>query len=127
MRGGLGPTVYSAAKAGVINLTRCAAVELANDRIRVNCICPGAIETPIGGRRTNTEALADFQPLRRAGQADDIARMALFLASDESEWITGTEMRVDGGFMARAQVQSSRLGANWTQKVTFMGPSFQLR
>jgi NAD(P)-dependent dehydrogenase (short-subunit alcohol dehydrogenase family) len=129
MRGGLGPTVYSAAKAGVINLTQCAAVELAKDRIRVNCICPGGIDTPIGGRRSerSAQALAEFQPLKRAGQPDDIARMALFLASDESEWITGTAMVVDGGFMARAQLPASRLGADWTRTIDFMGPSFQLR
>jgi len=129
MRGGFGPTIYSAAKAGVINLTQCAAVELAKDRIRVNCICPGGIDTPIGGRRSQRTAdvLAQSQPIKRAGQPDDIAKMALFLASDESEWITGTAMVVDGGFMARAQSFGPRSGSEWTSAVGFMGPSFQLR
>jgi NAD(P)-dependent dehydrogenase (short-subunit alcohol dehydrogenase family) len=129
MQGGFGPTIYSAAKAGVINLTQCAAVELAKDRIRVNCICPGGIDTPIAGARSerSAQALAQSQPIRRAGQPDDIANMALFLASDESEWITGTAMLVDGGFMARAQSFGNRTGTEWSSAVTFMGPSFQLR
>jgi NAD(P)-dependent dehydrogenase (short-subunit alcohol dehydrogenase family) len=129
MRGGFGPTIYSAAKAGVVNLTQCAAVELAKDRIRVNCICPGGIDTPIAGKRSprGAEVLAQSQPIQRAGQPDDIANMALFLASDESEWITGTAMVVDGGFMARAQSFGPRSGSEWTSAVNFMGPSFQLR
>jgi len=94
MQGGFGPTIYSAAKAGVINLTHCAAVELGKDRIRVNCICPGGINTPIGGATSerSVNALAQAQPIRRAGQPEDIANMALFLASDESEWITGRQL-----------------------------------
>jgi NAD(P)-dependent dehydrogenase (short-subunit alcohol dehydrogenase family) len=129
MRGGFGPTIYSAAKAGVINLTQCAAVELAKDRIRVNCICPGGIDTPIAGARSDrsAQALAQSQPLKRAGQPEDIANMALFLASDESEWITGTSMLVDGGFMARAQSFGNRTAEEWSRAAGFMGPSFQLR
>ncbi len=128
MRGGRGPTVYSAAKAGVINLTHCAAVELGKDRIRVNCICPGGIVTPITGDLASEreQALAQSQPIRRAGQPDDIAAMALFLASDESEWVTGTAMLVDGGFMARAHALGSRSAADFLAP-GFAGPSFQLR
>ena len=128
MRGGFGPTVYSAAKAGVINLTHCAAVELGKDRIRVNCICPGGIVTPITGDRVaeREQALAQSQPIRRAGQPDDIASMALFLASDESEWVTGAAMLVDGGFMARAHALGSRSAADFLAP-GFAGPSFQLR
>jgi NAD(P)-dependent dehydrogenase (short-subunit alcohol dehydrogenase family) len=127
MRGGRGPTVYSAAKAGVINLTHCAAVELGKDRIRVNCICPGGIVTPITGDLASEreQALAQSQPIRRAGQPDDIAAMALFLASDESEWVTGTAMLVDGGFMARAHTLGSRSAADFLAP-GFAGPSFQL-
>jgi NAD(P)-dependent dehydrogenase (short-subunit alcohol dehydrogenase family) len=127
MRGGFGPTVYSAAKAGVINLTHCAAVELGKDRIRVNCICPGGIVTPITGDRVadREQALAQSQPIRRAGQPDDIASMALFLASDESEWVTGAAMLVDGGFMARAHALGSRSAADFLAP-GFAGPSFQL-
>ena len=128
MRGGRGPTVYSAAKAGVINLTHCAAVELGKDRIRVNCICPGGIVTPITGELAaeREQALAQSQPIRRAGQPDDIAAMALFLASDESEWVTGAAMLVDGGFMARAHALGSRSAADFLAP-GFAGPSFQLR
>ena len=128
MRGGRGPTVYSAAKAGVINLTHCAAVELGKDRIRVNCICPGGIVTPITGdlAAEREQALAQSQPIRRAGQPDDIAAMALFLASDESEWVTGAAMLVDGGFMARAHALGSRSAADFLAP-GFAGPSFQLR
>jgi NAD(P)-dependent dehydrogenase (short-subunit alcohol dehydrogenase family) len=127
MRGGRGPTVYSAAKAGVINLTHCAAVELGKDRIRVNCICPGGIVTPITGDRVSDreQALEQSQPIRRAGQPDDIAAMALFLASDESEWVTGAAMLVDGGFMARAHALGSRSATDFLAP-GFAGPSFQL-
>jgi NAD(P)-dependent dehydrogenase (short-subunit alcohol dehydrogenase family) len=129
MRGGFGPSIYSAAKAGVINLTQCAAVELGKDRIRVNCICPGGINTPIGGATTerSVQALSKAQPIQRAGQPEDIANMALFLASDESEWITGTSMLVDGGFMARAQSFGNFSTAEWSGSTGFVGPSFQLR
>jgi NAD(P)-dependent dehydrogenase (short-subunit alcohol dehydrogenase family) len=129
MRGGFGPLPYSAAKAGVINLTECAAVELAKDRIRVNCICPGGINTPIMGRQTpaSEEALAHAQPMQRAGQAEDIANMALFLASDDSEWITGTSMLVDGGFMARAHAFGQLNPVEWLASNRFVGPSFQIK
>jgi NAD(P)-dependent dehydrogenase (short-subunit alcohol dehydrogenase family) len=129
MRGGFGPTIYSAAKAGVINLTQCAAVELGKDRIRVNCICPGGVNTPIQGEATerNLEAMAQAQPIRRPGQPDDIANMALFLASDEAEWITGTAMVVDGGFTARAASFGRYSSAEWSGAVAYVGPSFQAR
>jgi NAD(P)-dependent dehydrogenase (short-subunit alcohol dehydrogenase family) len=128
MRGGFGPIIYSAAKAGVINLTECAAVELAKDRIRVNCICPGGIHTSIMGEPTASGAaeLARSQPIARAGQPDDIANMALFLASDESEWITGTSMLVDGGYMARAHAFGSMRPETWRSSVDFVGPSFTI-
>ena len=127
MRGGFGPLPYSAAKAGVINLTQCAAVELGKDRIRVNCICPGGISTPIMGTPTpaSEAVLAKAQPMQRAGQPDDIANMALFLAGDESEWITGTSMLVDGGFLARAHSFGAMDPANWLATNRFVGPSFQ--
>jgi len=129
MRGGFGPLPYSAAKAGVINLTECAAFELGKDRIRVNCICPGGINTPIMGRQTpdSEAALAHAQPMQRAGQPDDIANMALFLASDESAWITGTSMLVDGGFMTRAHAFGQMDPAAWLASKRFVGPSFQIK
>src|SRR5271169_5178684 len=98
IRGFNGLHAYCAAKAGVINLTRSAAMELAKDKIRVNCICPGGINTPLiynrvpGGEEVLGQLMAHFQPIPRAGRPDDIAAMALFLASDDSEWVTGQEM-----------------------------------
>jgi NAD(P)-dependent dehydrogenase (short-subunit alcohol dehydrogenase family) len=110
LRGGMGPHVYSALKAAVLGLTRSVAVELAVDQIRVNAICPGGIVTPIflGGRKlkaganvsleeTLRPAFAQMQPIPRAGEPRDIANAALFLASDESSFITGHELVVDGG------------------------------
>lgn len=97
---------YSAAKAGVINLTRTAALEYARYAIRVNCICPGVIETPLLERVQGTDEAArnrllTMQPMPRLGQPDDIAYMALYLASDESRFVTGAAMVVDGGYTAR--------------------------
>jgi len=105
LAGGYGPHAYSAAKAGVVNLTRSVALEVAKDKIRVNCICPGGINTPIfnfltSDREVTGQLLGPLHPLRRAGLPEDIANMALFLASDESEWITGVAMVVDGGLTA---------------------------
>jgi len=103
LSGGAGPHAYSAAKAGVINLTRSAANELGVHRIRVNAICPGGIMTPLV-HRGNPDAvrarLAGLQPLPRAGEGADIAGAALFLASDDSEFVTGEALVVDGGLTA---------------------------
>jgi NAD(P)-dependent dehydrogenase (short-subunit alcohol dehydrogenase family) len=105
--GQAGPLVYSVAKAGVIHLTKCAAVELAKDRIRVNCICPGPINTPLvhklipGGEAATLQLFQNTQPIARPGTPEDIAGMALYLASDDAEWVTGTAMVVDGGCVAR--------------------------
>ena len=110
LRGGMGPHVYSGLKAAVIGLTRSVAVELAAFGIRVNAICPGGIMTPIflGGRRLKAganaslenvlePAFAEMQPIPRAGAGRDIADMALFLASDDSTFVTGQALVVDGG------------------------------
>lgn len=106
VQAGLGPHVYSACKAAVMQLSKTLAVELGQDRIRVNAICPGGIVTPIitgplGGTeaavRGVTQAFDKMQPIPRAGQADDIARTALWLASDESSFVTGQSIVVDGG------------------------------
>ena len=103
LSGGSGPQVYSAAKAAVINLTMTAAVELAPDHIRVNAICPGAINTPLANRgrpESAEEAFKSVQPLPIAGRPEHIAAAALFLASDESQFITGHALVVDGGLTA---------------------------
>lgn len=98
-----GPLVYSAAKAAVINLTRSAAVELAADRIRVNAICPGFIVTPLaagGNPEAAQKSFAKAQPWPDFGRGEHIAGAALFLATDDSEFVTGEEIVVDGGLTA---------------------------
>jgi len=100
--GANGPQAYSAAKAGVINLTQAAAVELGPAQIRVNAICPGLILTPIQG--DDLEALAPIfkqaQPLPEIGRAEHVASVALFLASEDAHFVTGTAVVVDGGLTA---------------------------
>jgi len=113
LRGGWGPHVYNAMKAAVINITRSTALELGPSKIRVNAICPGFIATAIFAGRANMnweqrmkfialleETQATSTPIQRAGTGDDIAGMALFLASDESTFITGQPFVVDGGLTA---------------------------
>ena len=103
LAGGSGPQAYSAAKAAVINLTLTTADELAPHRIRVNAICPGVIFTPLAvGRHPErlAEAVAALQPWPDHGSGDDIASAALWLASDESHFVTGEAIRVDGGLLA---------------------------
>ena len=99
--GGGGP-VYPPAKAGLVNLTRDTAVELASENITVNAICPGYIETPIQDYLTEEqiEASRHRTPLPRLGLPSDIGRAAVFFASDDAEWITGTALPVDGGWLA---------------------------
>jgi NAD(P)-dependent dehydrogenase (short-subunit alcohol dehydrogenase family) len=113
LSGGDAPQAYSAAKAAVINLTRAVAVELAADRIRVNAICPGAINTPLI-HRGNPEAmetiLAKMQPWPEAGRPEFIAGVALFLASDDARFVTGEAIVADGGITA-AGANTLRTGA----------------
>lgn len=123
---------YCAAKAGVVNLTRSASIEFGADLIRVNCIAPGGVSTPIvygmaGGSKEATEAiLAKGQPIPRAGQPEDIAQAALFLASDASSFVTGHTLVVDGGATAGAIAGAPRPGqARAPQQRAFAGPSFE--
>ncbi len=98
-----GPLVYSAAKAAVISLSKSAAVELGADKIRVNAICPGFIVTPLadGGHEESTRAaFAKSQPWPDYGRGEHIAGAALFLASDDAEFVTGEAIVVDGGLTA---------------------------
>lgn len=127
---------YCAGKAAVVNLTRSAAVELAGDRIRVNCVCPGSTMTPILHRNDPAaeaaleDRLARYQPIPRAGQPDDIANMALFLASDEASWVTGRIMVVDGGALLGSTYYGMRQtegGVASGPQVGYRGPSFMAK
>jgi NAD(P)-dependent dehydrogenase (short-subunit alcohol dehydrogenase family) len=103
LSGDAGPLVYSAAKAAVISLTRSAAVELGPDRIRVNAICPGFIVTPLadgGNPQATQKSFAAAQPWPDYGCGDHVAGTALFLASDDAEFVTGEDILVDGGLTA---------------------------
>ncbi|MDF2365728.1 SDR family oxidoreductase [Sneathiella sp.] len=104
--------VYSSAKAAVLQLTRSAAMELGESNVRVNSISPGAIATGIFGKalglkgqaaedtaKVAGEVLSQAQPIRRAGLPDDIAKAALFLASDDSTFVNAADILVDGGMI----------------------------
>lgn len=104
LRSGAGGAAYSASKAGVINLVQTAAQQLGGSGIRVNALCPGLIETgmtkPIYEMaRASGQAgrIGELNPLRRGGQPGEIAQAALFLASDESSYVNGAALVVDGG------------------------------
>lgn len=91
-------TGYSSAKWGLRGLTKSAALEFASSKIRVNAMHPGLVETPILDKNSPFfRALEDMTPMRRAGQVDELANVALFLASDESSFVTGIDIAVDGG------------------------------
>ena len=104
--GDYGLSSYNAAKAGVINLTRAAAIENAQFNIRINCVCPGAINTRaaqiLGGDRADEfrRMQAKAHPLGRMGEPEEIANTVLFLASSEASFITGAAIMVDGGVTA---------------------------
>lgn len=117
-------TDYSVAKAAVIHLTRCAAIELGECGIRVNSVSPGPIPTGIFGKRAGMDpadadrtaaqlapafqdALESYQPIRRAGTPDDVAQTMLWLASDASAFVTGQDIAVDGGICAGRPVSVS--------------------
>ena len=108
--------IYSMAKAAVIHLTRCVAMELAESGVRVNSISPGAIATGIFGKAFGMDdskadetaefmkqAFTQMQPIKRAGLPDDIAQLALFLASDDSTFINARDIVVDGGLLGGRQ------------------------
>jgi NAD(P)-dependent dehydrogenase (short-subunit alcohol dehydrogenase family) len=108
----IGTHLYNVAKAGVVMMTKTAALELAEWDIRVNCICPGYVATQLAAGRALSDIdenenqqrlekvrgrMGESQPMHRMGEPLDIANVALFLASDESTWLTGTAQVVDGG------------------------------
>lgn len=123
LRAGYGPHVYSAAKAAVVHLTHSVAMELGESGVRVNCICPGGIATPIFGKAFGLSpeaadqtvgimkaALASWHPIGRSGLPEDIAQAALWLASDESSFVNGHALVVDGGLSGGRRWSESQQG-----------------
>lgn len=105
-----GATAYSVAKAGVEMLTRNAALELGEHGVRVTCVSPGLIATPMAKRTGHLDPAVSGRwvertPMARIGSVDDIASAILFLGSDEATWITGTDLVVDGGISNSAYPQ----------------------
>ncbi len=108
IKGGPNAVAYCAAKGGVVNMTRAMAIDHGKDGIRVNCVCPGDIDTPL--LRGEAKQLgvdeemfmkeAADRPLNRVGIPEDVANTVLYLASDLSSWVTGTSIIVDGGGLA---------------------------
>jgi len=96
-------SVYSAAKAGVVSFTKAAAVEYGAQGIRANAICPGFIETELTGGKGSAERFPDVVggcPMKRAGQPEEVAELAAFLASDRASYISGAIISIDGGTTA---------------------------
>lgn len=98
--GSPGSAAYNAAKGGVINLTRSLALEYAEQNIRVNALCPGFIDTPIIPEESK-EALRSMTPMKRLGKDEEMAKAVLFMSSDDSSFMTGNALTVDGGYTAQ--------------------------
>jgi NAD(P)-dependent dehydrogenase (short-subunit alcohol dehydrogenase family) len=117
LRSGAGGPAYSASKAGVINLAMVSAQQLCDTNVRVNAICPGLTQTgmtqpifDIAKERNVSHKLGYLNPLRRAAQPDELARVALFLASDDSSYINGQAIVVDGGLSSSHPVTRQSTG-----------------
>ncbi len=116
LRSGAGGSPYSSSKAGVVSLVQTVAYQLAGSGVRINAICPGLIETgmtrPIFDQaraRGTDHKIGQLNPLRRAGAPLEIARMALFLASDESSYVNGQAFAVDGGLSSSHPIVPPKL------------------
>lgn len=128
LRAGYGPHVYSAAKAAVVHLSLSVAMELGESGVRVNCICPGYIATPAFGKHfglspedtdRSIEAMKgifrDMQPIKRSGVPEDVAQAALWLASDDSSFVTGHALVVDGGIVG------GKMWSDWLNAMAKVG------
>jgi len=116
LRSGAGPLDYSASKAAVNSMAKTAAHQLTGTNIRVNSICPGLIETGMTVRtfdaarqRGTAGKIGQLNPMQRYGVAEEIARVALFLASDESSYVNGQNWAVDGGLSSSHPVVPGKL------------------
>jgi NAD(P)-dependent dehydrogenase (short-subunit alcohol dehydrogenase family) len=117
IRSGAGGPAYSASKAGVINLVQVSAQQMSETNVRVNAICPGLTETgmtrpvfDIAKARNVTDRIGRLNPLRRAAQPEELARVALFLASDEASYVNGQAIAVDGGLSSSHPVTRQAFG-----------------
>ena len=100
-----GGAAYCASKGGVVQLTKAAALDYATQGVRVNCLCPGVIDTPMVARALTAPAVRQqiegSEPVGRLGRPEEVAELALFLASGRSSFLTGAVIPVDGGYVAR--------------------------
>ena len=117
LRSGAGGPAYAASKAGVISLVKTAAQQLTGSNVRVNAICPGLIETGMtefvyerARAKGQGDKLGHLNPLQRGGEPGEIARAALFLASDEASYVNGHALVVDGGLSSSHPFNSQRYG-----------------
>ena len=130
---GNGPAIYSVAKGAVIHLTKISAYELGQHNVRVNCICPGGIATPIFGRalglspedadktvESMAAVMGQTQPIARSGQPSDIAHAALWLSSDDSTFVTGHALVVDGG-LTLGRPRQDEFGENMQRMFDALG------
>jgi NAD(P)-dependent dehydrogenase (short-subunit alcohol dehydrogenase family) len=101
MNGSYFTSVYSAAKAGVIALTKAAAIENGAHGIRVNCLCPGFIYTAMSAGGENIPGMLEKAALNRGGQPEEVAEVAAFLASDRASYVSGAIIPIDGGWSAK--------------------------
>jgi NAD(P)-dependent dehydrogenase (short-subunit alcohol dehydrogenase family) len=117
LNSGAGPSAYSASKAGVINLAKTAAQQLTTSGVRVNAICPGLTETGMtkptfdyAREKDVMHKVGQLNPLKRAAQPEELANVALFLASDQASYVNGQAIAVDGGLTSSHPVTRQLLG-----------------